>query len=63
MLTIRPYGESDAESVGRLIADTFSRFNLSFASADELGKLLGALVQFLRLSSWRPELSLEGGKA
>jgi predicted N-acetyltransferase YhbS len=41
MLTIRPYRESDAESVGRLIADTYSRFNLSFASADELGKLLG----------------------
>jgi GNAT superfamily N-acetyltransferase len=41
MLIIRPYRESDAESVGRLIADTYSRFNLSFASADELGKLLG----------------------
>jgi GNAT superfamily N-acetyltransferase len=41
MLTIRPYRESDAESVGRLIADTYSRFNLSFASADELAKLLG----------------------
>ena len=41
MLTIRPYRESDAESVGRLIADTYSRFNLSFASSEELGKLLG----------------------
>ncbi|MCX6028801.1 MAG: GNAT family N-acetyltransferase [Chloroflexi bacterium] len=41
MLTIRPYRESDAESVGRLIADTYSQFNLSFASADDLGKLLG----------------------
>ena len=41
MLTIRPYRESDAESVGRLIADTYSRFNLSFASPEELGKLLG----------------------
>jgi len=41
MLTIRPYRESDAQSVGRLIADTYSQFNLSFASADELGKLLG----------------------
>jgi putative acetyltransferase len=41
MLTIRPYCESDAESVGRLIADTYSRFNLSFASSDELVKLLG----------------------
>ena len=36
MFTIRPYRESDAESVGRLIADTYSEFNLSFASADEL---------------------------
>ena len=41
MLTIRPYRESDAESVGRLIADTYSRFNLSFATPEELGKLLG----------------------
>jgi GNAT superfamily N-acetyltransferase len=41
MLTIRPYRESDAAQVGRLIADTYSRFNLSFASGDELGKLLG----------------------
>jgi len=41
MIVIRPYRESDAQSVGRLIADTYSRFNLSFASADELGKLLG----------------------
>ncbi len=39
--TIRPYRESDAERVGRLIADTYSRFNLSFASPDELAKLLG----------------------
>ncbi len=41
MITIRPYLESDAESVGRLIADTYSRFNLSFATPEELGKLLG----------------------
>jgi putative acetyltransferase len=41
MLTIRPYRESDAENVGRLIADTYSRFNLSFAAPEELGKLLG----------------------
>ncbi len=41
MLTIRPYRDSDAERVGLLIADTYSRFNLSFASGDELGKLLG----------------------
>ncbi len=41
MLTIRPYRESDAESAGRLIADTYSRFNLSFATPEELGRLLG----------------------
>jgi GNAT superfamily N-acetyltransferase len=41
MIAIRPYRESDAESVGRLIADTYSRFNLSFATPEELGQLLG----------------------
>src|SRR5512137_351526 len=41
MVTIRPYRESDAECVGRLIADTYSWFNLSFATPEELGKLLG----------------------
>ena len=41
MVTIRPSNESDAECVGRLIADTYSRFNLSFATPEELGKLLG----------------------
>ena len=41
MVTIRPYCEPDAETVGCLIADTYSRFNLSFASAEELAKLLG----------------------
>lgn len=38
---IRPYGEPDAPAAGRLIADTYSRFNLSFASGEELAKLLG----------------------
>jgi len=41
MLTIRPYHEDDAAVVGVLIADTYSRFNLSFASDEELAKLLG----------------------
>ena len=41
MLTIRPYRESDAAAVGRLIADTYSQFNLAFASPDELKLLLG----------------------
>lgn len=41
MATIRPYREADAESVGWLIAETYSKFNLSFATSEELGKLLG----------------------
>ncbi len=41
MVTIRPYCEPDAEPVGWLIADTYSRYNLSFAAPDELAKLLG----------------------
>jgi putative acetyltransferase len=41
MTVIRPYRESDAERVGQLIASTYSQFNLSFASPDELGELLG----------------------
>jgi GNAT superfamily N-acetyltransferase len=44
MVTIRPYRESDAECVGRLIADTYSRFNLSFATPEELGRLLGPFL-------------------
>ena len=39
--TIRPYRESDAPAVGRLIAETYSRFNLDWAAPDELAKLLG----------------------
>jgi len=38
---IRPYVLSDAEAVGRLIADTFRWFNLSYASPEEQEKLLG----------------------
>ena len=41
MNTIRLYRESDAASVGRLIADTYSEFNLGFASPAERGLLLG----------------------
>jgi len=41
MITIRRYRESDAECVGRLIADTYSEFNLSFASPKERALLLG----------------------
>jgi GNAT superfamily N-acetyltransferase len=38
---IRRYRESDAVEVGRLIADTFRRFNLSYASPADQEKLLG----------------------
>ena len=41
MITVRRYRESDAESVGKLIADTYSEFNLSFASPKERALLLG----------------------
>jgi GNAT superfamily N-acetyltransferase len=41
VLTIRHYHESDAASVGRLIADTYSQFNLAFASPEEQELLLG----------------------
>jgi aryl-alcohol dehydrogenase-like predicted oxidoreductase/predicted N-acetyltransferase YhbS len=41
MVQIRPYRESDAEKVGRLIADTYSAFNLSHASPEELEAFLG----------------------
>jgi GNAT superfamily N-acetyltransferase len=41
MRVIRPYRDSDAPTVGELIAATYTEFNLSFASPDELRKLLG----------------------
>ena len=41
MTIIRNYRESDAEGVGRLIADTFGDFNLSYASPEERDTLLG----------------------
>jgi GNAT superfamily N-acetyltransferase len=41
MVIIRRYRESDAASAGQLIANTFSEFNLSFASAEERDRFLG----------------------
>jgi GNAT superfamily N-acetyltransferase len=41
MVTIRNYNEEDASSVGILIADTYSEFNLDFADPAELKRLLG----------------------
>ena len=41
MIKIRDYQEGDASQVGILIADTYTEFNLGFASAEELPLLLG----------------------
>ena len=40
-MIIRDYCESDAVSVGRLIADTYSDYNLGFLSEEERGAFLG----------------------
>ena len=40
-ISIRNYIEHDAGEVGRLIADTYSEFNLSFASPDDRALMLG----------------------
>jgi len=41
MISVRNYHKVDAQAVGILVADTYSEYNLSFASPDELEKLLG----------------------
>jgi GNAT superfamily N-acetyltransferase len=41
MITIRRYKESDARRVGRLIADTYSEFNLSEFTTEQQKRLLG----------------------
>lgn len=41
MITIRNYTKSDSRAVGRLIADTYREFNLSFASPEDQALLLG----------------------
>ncbi|MBM3127218.1 MAG: GNAT family N-acetyltransferase [Chloroflexi bacterium] len=41
MITIRHYRKADAPRVGVLIADTYSEFNLSYASPKKRAKLLG----------------------
>ena len=40
-ISIRNYTDADAAAVGILIADTYSEFNLSFASGENLKALLG----------------------
>ncbi len=41
LITVRHYRESDADCVGKLIADTYSEFNLSFAPPRERAAFLG----------------------
>ena len=41
MITIRAFRDGDAASVGRLIARTYSAFNLGFAPPDQRASLLG----------------------
>jgi GNAT superfamily N-acetyltransferase len=41
MITIRDYQEHDAACVGRLIADTYDEFNLSFVPPEERSPFLG----------------------
>ena len=47
MMLIREYTKSDALQVGILIADTYSEYNLSFASPDQQKAFLGPF-QFAR---------------
>jgi len=44
MIAIRDYTDNDAEEVGRLIADTYSEFNLSFASSQDRDLMLGPFL-------------------
>ncbi len=41
MITIRDYCEADAKCVGRLIADTYSHYNLAYLSPEALKPFLG----------------------
>lgn len=41
MIQVRSFQDSDALAVGVLIADTYAKYNLDFASADQQAQLLG----------------------
>lgn len=41
MVTIRAFEERDVSGIGRLIADTYSQFNLSFLPEEQIGLFLG----------------------
>ena len=44
-MIIRRYRAGDARAAGRLVADTYSAFNLAHASPEERGRLLGPFRQ------------------
>ena len=44
MTHIREYLEQDAESAGMLIADTYAKFNLRFATPEQRDRLLGPFL-------------------
>ena len=44
-ITVREYHKDDAERVGRLIADTYSEYNLDFAATEDRGPFLGPFQQ------------------
>lgn len=52
MITIREYTEEDSECVGRLIADTYAHFNLSYLSPENIKSGLGPFQH-----AWSPEKS------
>lgn len=47
MIKIRPYLESDSETVGKLVADTYNQYNLTFLPLEERALYLGPF-QFAR---------------
>ena len=59
MITIRKYKIEDSAAVGNLIADTFKRYNLGFASPEDQQKLLGPFRN-ARSSSKRHQSKIAG---
>ncbi len=56
MAAIRDYEERDAPAVGRLIAETYTAFNLGFVAPEQLGLFLGP---FRHVASADPALQAE----
>ncbi len=55
MIKIRRYRESDAKDVGKLIADTYSRYNLSFLAPKARGPFLGPFQHARSLEKFHRE--------